>query len=139
MIDVERRSAETIERIRKIMWPPSDPERQWDADTIEDVAGAASSGPIEHIHPVPVPKVGRPEGPAERALRNIWDMLYPPADPDQPWDADTIESIAWVIEGYDSESPPAPPRGTPAHTRRRVFGVFDNPRHDAARLKRRLT
>ena len=59
-----RRDAEAIKRIREILWPHDDPERQWTSDTLDRVA--------EVVTPHMPPIVNKPKRPSDVEIRDLY-------------------------------------------------------------------
>ena len=59
-----QRDAEAIRRIREILWPPDDPERQWTPDTLDRVA--------EVVTPHKPPVVNKPKRLSAAEIRTLY-------------------------------------------------------------------
>jgi hypothetical protein len=59
-----RRDADAIKRVREILWPPDDPQRQWTPDTLDRIA--------EAVMPSRPPVVNKPKRVADGELRVLY-------------------------------------------------------------------
>jgi len=59
-----RRDADAIERVREILWPHDDPQRQWTPDTLDRIA--------EVVMTIRPPVVNKPKRASEAELRVLY-------------------------------------------------------------------
>ena len=76
----------------------------------------------------------------KQVLKQIREALWPAADPEQSWDADTIDNIAKIMsesghDGYGSPAGDENPEGKPAERLGGVYAIEDDElRHEMVRL-----
>ncbi len=85
-------SEDKLAAINVILWPPEDPDQQW--ETGRDLSKVAEV--------IGEPSKGTGTSPADQAVLRIEAILYPSGDPDADWSADTIEDVGWVVEEYNN-------------------------------------
>src|SRR5436190_21317679 len=59
-----QQDADAIERVREILWPPDDPQRQWTPDTLDRIA--------EVVLPSGPPVVNKPKRVSDAELRVLY-------------------------------------------------------------------
>lgn len=82
-----------VEEIQELLYPHEDPDRPWDADTLEAVG--------ETVELVADLSDGSPEA---ETIRKLKVFMWPPEDPERPWEADTIEGVAWIMEEHQKKA-----------------------------------